>query len=472
MSPLAAAIPLLVVALAALVLRRPPVQAAAAGALSAGAVLLAASGPSPVPGAVVMDTVLLTASAGAVIAAGLFFVEATGHRGATEAIGTWVRGLPGGSGLKTTALVVGLAPLLESLTGFGVSLVVVVPAALAMLPRAAALRTSLVALNVMPWGTLGLATLVGAQLAGLKPAELGPASALTSAGVFPLAAVLASALAGARHAAVLLGSAALGALFSGVLWLANTFLGVAVAGVLAGLATLAAALLALRLRGHRLPPPPAAAWPYAALLAAALMQQIALQRFPALADLTIDGSTNGWAPLTSPALALLAAGLLAQRGAPASDMVRAASRRGLTPVGALLLFVLMAQLMAQGGMVQSLTGLLRTASGDAALALTAGLGLVAGYMTGSNVGGNALLMAPAVALGEAVGKPLLFAAVQNSAAGHAVLAAVPMVALLCGLAGADRREQGQLMRFGVAVALLNGMAVALAAHTALALGVL
>ena len=67
---------------------------------------------------------------------------------------------------KAILIVVGLAPALESMTGFGISLLVTIPLVMAFAPRQKALRLSLLSMNIMPWGTLALATTVGAQLSG------------------------------------------------------------------------------------------------------------------------------------------------------------------------------------------------------------------------------------------------------------------------------------------------------------------
>ncbi|WP_341869988.1 hypothetical protein [Pseudomonas petroselini] len=108
------------------------------------------------------------------------------------------------------------------------------------------------------------------------------------------------------------------------------------------------------------------------------------------------------------------------------------------------------------GLVQVLIGL----PDSAAAPLVALLGGLSGYMTGSNVGGNAIFM-PAVALLPESSRGLL-AAVQNSAAGHAALGSLSIVMLVLGLAKTSAEEEGQLVRFGFALACVNTALVALA----------
>ena len=473
MNVLLAASPLIAVAAATLVVRRPPVEAAAIGAGVALVLFFGWNGAAPADtNLMVARTLVLGLNAAAVIVPGLLFVEVTREQGAGAALGQWIRDIPATTGLKVVLLVVALAPFIESLTGFGVSLVATVPVALALLPREQGLRAALLGMNVMPWGTLGLATLVGAQLAGYPGSTLGAATALTSGLIFPAAAVLASLIAGERNGARLALALIVGGGFSLALWAVNAVLGPPIAGVLAGAATLAAIAGGLAIAGRRPGLPPAVAWPYALLFALVVALRLVVIAFPSLAEVDITAGNTSWAPATSPGLPLLLAVLAAARRTDLATQVRLALGRAVMPVAAVVLFLLMSQAMVAGGLVATLANDLIGLDADLGLALVTVMGLASGYMTGSNLGGNALLMTPAVALGEAHDAALIFAAVQNSAAGHAVLAAVPIVALLAGFAGADAREQVRLMRFGLAVAALNGVLIGIAAWLWSATGVL
>jgi len=464
MAPALAAAPLVAVVLAILLLRRPPLQAAALGALVAFAVAAWWREAASAFPEVISATLILSASAASVIVPGLLFIEASHRHGAAQALGDWVTRLPGRDAYKAALLVVGLATCVEGLTGFGVSLLVVVPAALSLLPRSVGLKVALLSMNVMPWGTLGLATVVGAQIAGTSSDLLGKYTALTSAPVFPLAAGVAAGLAAPRQPVMILAAIAIGVLFSVCLWAGNILLGPSVAGVTAGLFTLLAGLFALRAAGYILVLPPLAAWPFGLLFTAALVQRGLIAAWPGLAEVSMTGGSTSWAPLTSPGIALILAALITTSTRTIPAETARAINRAFKPVFALFLFVLMAQLMSASGMVSDLTVLARAAPDWLALASSAVLGLVSGYVTGSNVGGNALMMAPAAVLGESLGSPLLFAAVQNSAAGHAILASVPIVALLTGLANASEREQSDLLRFGMTIALANAALITIASQ--------
>lgn len=232
--------PVLLVMSMLMVLRRPPVQAAIAGAALV-AVLWLFEGLLPSAAmAAFKDTAVLFASTALVIVPGLAFVILIERMGVNQALSEWVQAL----GLKRAELVVfivlGLAPLLEAMTGFGVSLIATVPLLLSLFERRIALRVALTGMAIMPWGTLGLATVIGASLAHVDAAALASTSALTSAPVFIVLAALASYCCGVGISRALVG---LGLLFLGVLYASSRWLGPEVAGVSAGLSVAATTLL-------------------------------------------------------------------------------------------------------------------------------------------------------------------------------------------------------------------------------------
>ncbi|MGG7569491.1 hypothetical protein [Streptomyces sirii] len=97
--------------------------------------------------------------------------------------------------------------------------------------------------------------------------------------------------------------------------------------------------------------------------------------------------------------------------------------------------------------------------------------MLSGFITGSNVGGNALMMPLQERLApHGAGLDVWFAALQNSAAGHAVFTSLPMIMLILVVAGDSAKGAGVveygLLRFGLRVtaalyAALAATAVAL-----------
>lgn len=463
-----------------MLLRRPPVQAALAGAALVALLWLAETGlaasaaPAGAALAAARDTAVLFLSTAFVIVPGLGFVILIERMGVNQALSQWVRSLGLGPADQVVFIVLGLAPLLEAMTGFGVSLIATVPLLLSLFERRAALRMALAGMAIMPWGTLGLATVIGASLAHVDAVALTAVSSLTSAPVFLVLGALSLHLAGERGARAWLLLGGFGLLFVGVLHGISRWLGPEVAGVGAGFAVALGMLVrALLLRGTAQAAPgwPRQAWPYLALaLAIVLLKLLALatqwdQRW------IVQGAQVAWKPLASPgvALTLVLALLLARGAGHGVALVGALAARAKRPLLTIFFFLAMSQMMVKAGFLAGLVQMLAELAPAALAPIVAAFGALAGYMTGSNVGGNAIFM-PAIALLPESSR-LLLAAVHNSAAGHAALGSLSIVMLVLGLARTNAQEEGELVRFGFALACLNAAAVALAALVLAGLGV-
>jgi lactate permease len=470
--------PVFLVTAMLVVLRRPPVHAAIAGTLLVVLLWLAGVADAWHLASVIAaaeDTTVLFASTAFVIVPGLAFVIVIERLGVNLALSRWVSSLGLGRGDQLVFIVLGLAPLLEAMTGFGVSLIATVPLLLSLFERRVALRIALTGMAIMPWGTLGLASVIGASLAHLDARALAAASALTSAPVFLVLSALALFLAGVREAREWRALGLSWLLFVGVLYAASRWLGPEVAGVAAGLITASAVLasglwrLHRRHNGHGSVHWPRQAWPYLALIVSIVALKT-LWALTAWQDLWIvHGTQVTWKPLASPGVALLLVllGLVIHgRNTPRSanhdvSLPAALAARAKRPLLTIFFFLAMSQMMVKAGFLAGLMQLLAGLSPTMATSLVSLLGALSGYMTGSNVGGNAIFM-PAIAMLPEASR-LLLAAAQNSAAGHAALGSLSIVMLILGLAKTQATEEGELVRFGFALVCLNTALVALAA---------
>ena len=119
------------------------------------------------------------------------------------------------------------------------------------------------------------------------------------------------------------------------------------------------------------------------------------------------------------------------------------------------LFLLLSQVLVQTGMLDAfVTRMSRGITETGMIPVTVLLGAVSGFTTGSNLGGNALLIgAHSVDLASGDMAGLLLAALQNSSAGHAVFASVPMIVLLLGIlrdeSGGSAPAEHDLLRFAL-----------------------
>ncbi|MEJ5056920.1 MULTISPECIES: transporter [unclassified Pseudomonas] len=469
--------PVLLVTAMLVVLRRPPVHAAIAGTLLVVVLWLAGAADAWRPESMVaaaQDTAVLFASTAFVIVPGLVFVIFIERMGVNLALSQWVRSLGLGRGDQVVFIVLGLAPLLEAMTGFGVSLIATVPLLLSLFERRVALRIALTGMAIMPWGTLGLASVIGASLAHVNAPALASTSALTSAPVFFGLSAMALYLAGVRESREWRALGVFWLLFVGVLYSASRWWGPEVAGVAAGLLTSAAVLSVGLWRLRRSDTErssvhwPRQAWPYLMLIVFIVALKM-LWTITAWQDAwVVQGNQVTWKPLASPGVALILVliglGLYTrstQRTGPGVSLPVALIARAKRPLLTILFFLAMSQMMVKAGFLAGLMQLLEGLSPTAATSLVALLGALSGYMTGSNVGGNAIFM-PAIAMLPDSSR-LLLAAVQNSSAGHAALGSLSIVMLILGLAKTQAREEAELVRFGFALVCLNTALVALGA---------
>ncbi|MDO4231367.1 MAG: L-lactate permease [Lautropia sp.] len=174
-------------------------------------------------------------------------------------------------GIQLLALLMGVSPFVEAISGFGVSVLVVAPLLLALGYSALQAGTlALLSQISVPLGALGVGTMVGAQLAGEDTNLIGASSLLLSAPLPIICALLMLRVAAkSQHAktvsrpfmafwpvAILAGLTKAVADYTLTLWF-----GVEVAGALASLLTLAVIMLAGRKSVTRAAP--AASTPHA-----------------------------------------------------------------------------------------------------------------------------------------------------------------------------------------------------------------
>ena len=351
-------------------------------------------------------------------------------------------------------VVIGAAPFFESITGFGVAVVISAPILLAagFSPLKAAVLASWGQCAV-PWGALGVGTVIGADLAGTSFSELSDASALLNLPLFPVYGVAAVALAGGLEGvrrrgleALLLGMVAgLGTL------LASVYLIPELSGAVGGLCA-TALFLALRWRkvaGLDLPLRSLA--PYAILLVLlSLANGLGWVR-----DLL--ESLGG--VFTGPGLPLLLSGVFAAvlfglRSDSVAVAVRGTVKQWLPTAGAVLTFVLAGQVVASSGAASVLASAATTFGGLYPAAATA-IGFLGGALTGSNAASNALFMPLQVEAARSLGaSESLVTAIQNVAGSHASMLAPQRVILAATATGLIGRE-GDIIRVASAPVLIS-----------------
>lgn len=392
---------------------------------------------------------------GAVILGGLFFREVVSEHDVTDHAAP-VAPERRRRQLYTTCFLVG--PFAEGATGFGVGQVTIAPMlnGIGLAPLHAILF-GLFSQMMVSWGAMANGTMVGSQLSGIAPTDLGVHSALLTVplliawlGLFwRIAAIAKVPGTPLDFAGEALCTVAAGAL----LVAANALFGPEVAA----LAALGPLIVIRFLSNGR---PDRDQWqsalriglPYVALIAV-LMATRAITSVNEWLRLALavkpfaDGPT--WFPLLHPSSWLLVIGLataVAMRR-PAAAALGRAWTRGRKPILTIGCFLAMAQVMATSGLADGLAKGLRSALGPLAILATPLFAGVFGFLTGSSNASNGLLMPAQIALARdaALSLPWL-GAIQNTAAAALTMLSPVRVAVGCALVGKPDLERSVYLR--------------------------
>ncbi len=360
-----------------------------------------------------------------------------------------------------------VGPFAESVTGFGVGLVV----ALAMLrhmglPAIQAAALGLFSQVLAPWGAMGVGTRVGAELIGVSFAELGTASALLMAAVLPcLLPVFWSLIHRAGLRSTLADRAtdlALLVCLAALIWATNRFIAPELGG---GLAT---GFMLLLVEGPRLLRGGAdirrllgRLWPYVLLVSGLMATRLVppfsnwtgswlvLDPFGGLAPLALLRHPSTWLVLVA---AILLAGLPGRR---AGEVARGALRAAVVPMAATLVFVELAGFMSASGGAAMFGQAWQNVAGHLAVLATPVFGAAAGALTGSNTASNALMMHIQLSLAaESCLPPMLIAAVQTVSGSICTMLTPGRIVLAAGLLGLVKAE-GDIYRLALPIGVAS-----------------
>ena len=432
----------------------------------------------------VTDALVLEILVGVVVFFGLLFIEISSRSGGLGALGDAVGSL-GMSTPRTVILIaLGIGVALESLTGYGVSMLVTVPLLLRVVGRSQTIRLALIGMSLMSWGALSVSVLLGAKLAGLPAPVLAEAILRTSgpvAAILPFFCLIGLPGVGPRdvgHALIT------GAVLVGGIATASHWIGAEAAGVGGGLAVIVFCVTTARSRdGLAGSLMSSAMLPYGLLITGVVLQNLAIPHVIAMGITpAIETDRVSFRMLESPGLALLAVSLIsiaiARRpglgegdGDKGALLLQVAGRAG-RPLAGIFLFLLTARLLVETGGIGALAEMLSRLGAYTAAVIVTVLGGVGAFATGSGVTSNALFMSSAAATGASLDVLVLFAALQHSGSAHVAMTSLPVIAILAA-ALPDRRngDERAAMRTGLGLAAIWLLLVIASGWTQLYLGV-
>ncbi|WP_291279278.1 L-lactate permease [Galactobacter sp.] len=345
--------------------------------------------------------------------------------GAQERISDWLAKAARTRARTVLLLGLGVAPLAESIIGFGVGVVTTVPLLLrAGLNPTKAATIALLGIIMAPWGSMAPGMLLASGLSHLSLSELGSWSAVFN---LPVQLVMGATIlwvgVGAKKAVrklpelLLMTAVMWGSLLAVSLWITP-----ALAGIIASALGIVTLLLLSRIRSAPLPkmaPSTRRAFLPYALLIVCMLGVITLSR---LVDL------GGWETfLTSPGLwimvtAAAAPFILRMGGTETGFALRRGVRTWFPACSVTLLFIVFGAVMATNGMSATLAEGAADL-GVAFILLLPLIGAIGGYVTNSGSGSAALLTSGIAETTHALNADLGVAlAAQNVATGAAIMA--------------------------------------------------
>lgn len=429
----------IVFVLGLLILRVPSLKAGLVGLITA---LIGAIFVFPPPADVIADTAAQMAptvvEVALILLGGVGIAETMRRSGGQDRISEWLEQAETGADRTVTLLllVFGLTPFMESVTGFGLGVVITAPLLIRHgLTPVKAVVVGMLGLVLVPWGSLGPGTLVAAQLGGEDFHDLGVWTAMLTLPVLVVSMVFVFVVAGVQPKLGTL-MLALGVICIewGALIGANALVGTPLAGVLASATVIVLLLLLMRLRNGSLQGPSGklirALVPYVVLVVGILLSTLVL---------TLLGHPEHLAWLPNPALWLVVTMLaspflLGIARADIPRMARSIVTRWVPVAATALVFMFIGIVMAAAQMAQYLA-VTAAQAGPGFIALIPLVGALGGYLTGSNTGASAMFSAATTTAATGLGANSLIAlAGQNAAGSFAIIAAPARVALAVAVA--------------------------------------
>ncbi len=414
---------------------------------------------------------------------GILFFHLINNIGGIQTIAAFISGATNDQLLQVILLVIGLSPLLESTSGFGIAFMIVAPIliALGFTPIKAA-SIGLVSLLAVPWGALSTGTVIGAQIGGIPLKEVGTGTAIISVPIFIYFLVIAIYLAGGRKAIrhkwkeILL----ISIVFSLTMILFNIFVSVELAGVLSSLASSRIGLIIYRIKNssqlkitHKSIEETSTSKktdesisiikvmsPYLFLTISIFATRlIPLFKEFLESNFVINLPTFSFslALLYSPGFWLFITCLYTIFIFRISKSIvwisiKTTIKQWVPFVISTTAFVAISQLMTASNMTVVIANAAGLMFGTIFIYISPFIGGIGGFLTGSNTGSNAMFTQLQVQTATKTGLPLnLVASIQNASSSHATMACPSRIALGATLCEIESEENSLLKKMSLIV---------------------
>lgn len=403
---------------------------------------------------------------------GIFLYHIMNEIGLIKRIAAFISGSTQDPVRQVILLVVAFSPLVESASGYGLAIIVVAPILVELgFSRFKAVLLSLLGLSAVPWGALATGTYIGANLAGIPFQKLGTDTAVLSIPTFFYFAVTAVYLAGGwkgvrekgAELLVVAGSLALS------VWFFSAYVSVELAGVFASLAALGVELTFIYFSGktrhdegtglvsagnHSKLDVLKTMSPYLVLTGVLLISRLvpSVKAFASShAVFSLPAYSFSLPVLYSPGFSifmtcLFTIALFKIQKQVIKRAVQLSLKQWAPVTLSTIAFIVTAEIMAVAGMTATLAQAAAAAFGSAFIVFSPVMGGFGGFLTGSNVASNAMLINLQVEVAKQLGmSPELFASVQTTSSAHMTMAS-PYRVLLGASVCSIRSEENRLLQ--------------------------
>ncbi|WZY01877.1 L-lactate permease [Bacillus sp. FSL W7-1360] len=382
-------------------------------------------------------SILTTSTIAYILFFGILLFQLLDKAGAVEGIASTISSATNDKVYQALLLALGLSPLVESVSGFGLAVIVIAPILLALgFNGVQSTLIALVSLCIIPWGTLSMGTIIGATLGNVPLEKLGSGSALLCIPIYIYFAILVGFIAVGKKETLkrLHEIVVIGAVLGVSVWLCNEYLSVELAGLFGSFTVMFVIFAMIKIKSVRnhgdIPSEKMTRKslflkfiaPYLFLIVTLFISRTVVHVKDVLSNnLYIDlPEYNFQLPLLySPGFFLILSCLFAialfRLNRPKTmESVDVTIKKCAPVIVTTLLFVAVSEMMMEAGMIAILSSVAANAFGSFFLYLSPFIGAIGGFLTGSNTASNTMFIRLQTETALQIGlSPVLLACAQN-----------------------------------------------------------
>jgi len=343
-------------------------------------------------------------------------------------------------------LALGLSPLIEAVSGFGLAVIVIAPILIAL--GFTTIQSSLIALIslcIIPWGTLAMGTIIGASLGNIALVDLGVGSALMCIPIYIYFAFLVTYI-GVGKTAIKkkwLQILWIGLLLGGSVWLCNRFISVELAGLVGALTVIATLFIMIslhnKIHSNELFKNISPYLLLIVLLFASRTLTPIKDFLTELCTVTIKSYQFQLAVLYSPGFFLLLVCLFScvlfrLNRATIFDSIKLTIHKCYPVVLTTFLYIVVSNMMSEAKMIQLLAFTAANSFGSFFVFITPLIGATGGFLTGSNTASNTMFIRIQTETAVQIGaSPTVLACIQNVSSSLMTMVNPSRIALSCSV---------------------------------------